>query len=97
MTIHLTKFDIQNHLHSEEDCRLALQAAYEEDPGDGSLICATLGDIAKYRGMSSLAKQAGLSRENLYRALSGSGNPEFATILKVIKALNLNPVFSATP
>ena len=74
-----------------------MQAAYEEDPGDGSLICATLGDIAKYRGMSSLAKQAGLSRENLYRALSGSGNPEFATILKVIKALNLNPVFSATP
>ena len=69
MTVHLTKFNMMDHLNSEEDCRLALQAAYEEDPGDGSLICATLGDIAKFRGQSSLAREAGVSGENLYRAL----------------------------
>ena len=94
MALQLTKFDLLDHLHSEEDCRLALQADYEEDPGDGSLICSTLGDIARYRGMSSLARKAGVSRENLYRALSGQGNPEFATIMKVLKALSLEPVFS---
>lgn len=69
MTVHLTKFNMMDHLNSEEDCRLALLAAYEEDPGDGSLICATLWDIAKFRGMSSLAREAGVSGENLYRAL----------------------------
>ncbi len=97
ITVHLTKFNMMDHLNSEEDCRLALQAAYEEDPGDGSLICATLGDIARFRGMSNLAKKAGVSRENLYRALSGKGNPEFATVLKVLKALKLDPVFLRAP
>jgi probable addiction module antidote protein len=86
----LNEFDPLDYLKTEEDCRLALVAAYEEDPGDGSLIAATLGDIAKARGMSQLAKETGLSRENLYRSLSGKGRPEFATILKVSKALGFN-------
>ena len=83
----LNKFDPLDYLKTEEDCRLALAAAYEEDPGDGSLVAATLGDIAKARGMTQLAKETGLSRESLYRSLSGKGRPEFATILKVSRAL----------
>ena len=83
----LKTFDPLDYLQNDEDCRLALIAAYEEDPGDGSLITSTLGDIAKARGMSQLARETGLSRENLYRTLSGEGRPEFATILKVSRAL----------
>ncbi len=64
-------------------------ACLDEDPGDGSLIRAALGDIAKARNMSRLAKDIGLSREGLYRALSADGNPEFTTIMKVIKGLGL--------
>lgn len=83
----LKTFAPLDYLQNDEDCRLALIAAYEEDPGDGSLITSTLGDIAKARGMSQLARETGLSRENLYRSLSGEGRPEFATILKVSRAL----------
>lgn len=61
----------------------------EEDPGDGSLIRRALGDIARARGMTQLARDTGLAREGLYKALSQEGNPEFATIMKVIKALGL--------
>lgn len=87
LTMKLKTFDPLDYLQNDEDCRLALIAAYEEDPGDGSLITSTLGDIAKARGMSQLARETGLSRENLYRSLSGEGRPEFATILKVSRAL----------
>ena len=86
----LKDFDPLDYLRNEEDCRLALIAAYEEDPGDGSLVASTLGDIAKVHGMSQLARETGLSRENLYRSLSGRGRPEFATILKVSRALGFN-------
>lgn len=86
----LKNFDPLDYLQTEEDCREALIAAYEEDPGDGSLIASTLGDIAKARGMTQLARETGLSRENLYRSLSGQGRPEFATILKVSRALGFS-------
>lgn len=86
----LKNFNPLDYLQSEEDCRQALIAAYDEDPGDGTLIVATLGDIAKARGMTQLARETGLSRENLYRSLSGEGRPEFATILKVTKALGFS-------
>lgn len=86
----LKEFDPLDCLQSEEDYRQALVAAYEEDPGDGSLICATLGDIAKARGMSELARETGLSRENLHQSLSGKGRPEFATILRVTRALGFS-------
>ncbi|MDP1885657.1 addiction module antidote protein, partial [Polaromonas sp.] len=56
---------------------------------DGSLVRAALGDIARARGMSQLARDTGLAREGLYKALSPEGNPEFATVMKVIKALGL--------
>ena len=85
----LKTFNPLDYLKTEKDFQLALKAAYEEDPGDGSLIAATLGDIAKARGMTQLAQETGLSRESLYRSLSGKGNPEFATIVKVIRALGV--------
>lgn len=68
---------------------LYFEACLAEDPGDGSLIRAALGDIARARGMSQLARETGLSREGLYQALSAKGNPEFSTIMKVIRALGL--------
>ncbi len=90
----LKNFDPLDHLKTEKDFQLALEAAFEEDPGDGSLIAATLGDIAKARGMTQLAKETGLSRESLYRSLSGNGNPEFATIVKVMHALEVRMTVS---
>ena len=68
---------------------LYFDACIEEDPGDGSLIRVALGDIARAHGMTKLARDTGLAREGLYKALSADGNPEFSTILKVIKALGL--------
>jgi probable addiction module antidote protein len=64
-----------------------LDVALEE--GDPALVVAILGDIARAKGMSQIAREAGLGRESLYKALSTSGNPEFATILKVVRALGL--------
>ena len=69
----LSKFHILNYLKTEEDFRVALKAACEDDPSDGSLIAATLGNIAKARGMTQPSKDTGLSREGLCRALPGKG------------------------
>ena len=84
-----TRWDPADHLKTEEDMALYLDACVEEDTGDGKLVRAALNDVARARGMSQLARDAGISREGLYKALSASGNPEFATVLKVIKALGL--------
>lgn len=80
-------WSIQDSLQTPEDLALYLEAVFED--GDPLLIAAALGDIARSRGMSELARQTGLSRQNLYRALSPDGHPEFATVLKVMRALNL--------
>jgi probable addiction module antidote protein len=85
MTIETKKWDIAEHLDSDEKIALFLEAVFEE--GDPALISAAIGEVARARGMSQVAKEAGLSRENLYRALSEGGNPEFATILKVMRAI----------
>ena len=85
----LRKWDVVEHLKSDEDIACYLDACLEEDPGDGSLIRAALGDIARAKGMSQLARDTGLAREGLYKALSSDGNPEFATIMKVIRALGI--------
>lgn len=90
MELELKKFDPLDYLKTEEDFKYALLAAFEEDPGDGSLICLTLGDIAKAKGMTSISKETGLSRESLYKALSGKGNPRLSTIMKVTRALQLS-------
>lgn len=82
-----TLWDPAEHLKSEEDMAAYLEAAFEE--GDSNLVAAALGDIARAKGMTQVARDAGLGRESLYKALSPAGNPEFATILKVVAALGL--------
>jgi len=80
-------WDAAEHLETEEGMAAYLDVALEE--GDPALVVAILGDIARAKGMSQIAREAGLGRESLYKALSTSGNPEFATILKVVRALGL--------
>jgi probable addiction module antidote protein len=84
-----SRLDAADTLKTDEDAVLYFEVCLQKDPGDGSLIRAALGDIARARGMSQLARETGLSREGLYQALSGKGNPEFGTIMKVIRALGL--------
>lgn len=84
-----SKWDAAEHLVGREDARLYLEACAEEDPGDGSLIRAALNDIARARNMSGLAREAGLSREGLYKALSKDGNPTFTTVMRITRALGL--------
>jgi probable addiction module antidote protein len=85
MAVETKKWDIVEHLNSDERIALFLEAVFED--GDPAVIAAAIGDVARARGMSQVAKDAGLSRENLYRALSEGGNPEFATIVKVVRAI----------
>ncbi len=80
-------WDAAEHLESEEDMAAYLDAALED--GDAAVVVAALGDIARAKGMTQIARDAGLGRESLYKALSTTGNPEFATILKVVRALGL--------
>jgi probable addiction module antidote protein len=80
-------WDVVEHLKTDEDMASYLEAVLEE--GDPALISAALGDIARARGMSEIAREAGLGRESLYKALSPEGNPEFATVMKVVRALGL--------
>lgn len=87
--VKLRKWDIVEHLKTEEDMVLYLQACMDEAGDDAAFIAAALGDIARARGMSQLARDTGLGRESLYKALSGEGNPSFGTILKVMHALGL--------
>lgn len=87
MAVETTKWDIQDHLSSPEDVAAYLEAIFED--GDPALIAAGLGDIARSKGMSQIAKAAGVSREGLYKALSADGDPRLSTLLGVIKALGL--------
>lgn len=82
-------YDVAEHLRTPEEMAAYLDAWLEEAPDDVSGIARALGDIARAKGMSQVAKDAGLSRESLYRALSQDGNPSFATILKVARALGV--------
>lgn len=84
-TAKLRPWDSAEHLKTEEDMTLYLEACLEE--GDAALIARALGVIAKAKGMTQLARDTGLSLESLYKALSGEGNPEFATVMKVVSAL----------
>jgi probable addiction module antidote protein len=90
-----TRWDAADYLKSKEDMALYLDACLDEDTGDGKLIRAALNDIARARGMSRLARDTGLTREGLYRALSANGNPELATVLRIIKALGMR-LYAAT-
>jgi probable addiction module antidote protein len=85
----LRKWDSAEHLKTEEDMALYLEACFQEAGDDALFIAKALGNIARAKGMSQLSRDAGLGRESLYKALSGEGNPSFATILKVTTALGI--------
>ena len=88
-TLKLRKWDSAEHLKTDEDMAAYLEACLQESGDDAAFIAKALGNIARAKGMTQLSKDTGLGRESLYKALSGEGNPSFATILKVTHALGL--------
>lgn len=82
-------YDVADQLRTPEEVAAYLDVWLEEAPNDAAGIARALGDIARARGMSKVARQAGLSRESLYKALGKNGNPSFATILKVARAVGV--------
>lgn len=92
----LHRYDVAEHLRTPEEMALYLDACIEESEGDAAFIAKALGDIARAKGMTQVAKDAGLSRESLYKALSGERSPDFATILKVTRALGVKLHVAAT-
>jgi probable addiction module antidote protein len=84
-----TRYDVAEHLRTPEEMAAYLEACFDEANGDAAFIAKALGDIARAKGMGQVARDAGLSRESLYKALSGDRSPAFDTILKVMAALGL--------
>lgn len=84
-----TRYDIAEHLRNSKEMAAYLEACLEEAGDDAAFIAKALGVIARARGMTQVARDAGLSRESLYKALSGERSPDFDTILKVVNALGL--------
>ena len=82
-------YDVAQQLRTAEEMAAYLDAWLDEAPDDAAGIARALGDVARAKGMTQVAKDAGLSRESLYRALSADGNPSFATVLKVVRALGV--------
>ena len=87
--IKLRKWDSAEHLKTEDDMAQYLESCFDEAGNDAAFIAKALGNIARAKGMTELSRETGLGRESLYKALSGQGNPSFATILKVISALGI--------
>jgi probable addiction module antidote protein len=83
------RYDVAEHLRTPEEMAAYLEACLEEADGDAAFVAKALGDIARAKGMAQVASDAGLSRESLYKALSGERVPGFDTILKVLRALGL--------
>jgi probable addiction module antidote protein len=92
-----TRYDTADYLKDEERIQAYLDAVMEEGGDDPGLIAHALGNIARARNMSQLARDTGLTREGLYKALSGTGNPSFATVLKVAQAMGLRLSFRTAP
>ena len=86
------EFDVQNYLDSEADCLAFVHAAFDESETDPAFLCVALGEVARAKGMTRIAKASGLTREGLYKALSAEGNPSFATVQKVLRALGMQLV-----
>ena len=82
-------YDVAEHLRTPEEMAAYLEACMEEAAGDAAFVAKALGDIARAKGMSQVAADAGLSRESLYKALSGERNPTLDTVLRVLGALGL--------
>ncbi|WP_429500671.1 addiction module antidote protein (plasmid) [Robbsia andropogonis] len=89
--VKFSRYDTADYLKTEEEIAAYLDAAMED--GDPGLIAAALGDVARARNISKLARDTGMSREGIYRALSGEGNPSFATVMKIAGALGLRLSF----
>lgn len=87
MSLKTTRWDAADYLEAKEDIAAYLDAVLED--GDPDLLKAALGDIARAKGMTEIAQAAGVGRANLYKALSPDGNPKFATVARVLKALGL--------
>jgi len=81
------RWDVAEHLKDEKDVAMYLEAALED--GDPRVVTAAIGDIARARGMMQLARDTGLTREGLYKAFGPNGNPSFATVMKVARALGV--------
>jgi len=88
-TTRTTPYDVAEHLRTPDEMAAYLDAWLDEAPDDAAGIARALGHIARARGMTQVARDSGLSRESLYRALSEGGNPSFATVLKVARALGV--------
>lgn len=88
----LKEYDIAEHLNSEEEMQMYLNDIIED--GDPKLVLSALGDIARARNISQLSREVGMSRESLYQALSGKGNPTFSAMMKITKALGLKLHFT---
>lgn len=84
-----TPYDSAEYLKTDDDIRLYLEACFEEGGDDPAFILHALGIVARAKGMMQIARETGLARESLYRSLSQEGNPEFATVMKVLSALGL--------
>jgi len=91
-----TRYDVAEHLRTPEEMAAYLEACLDEAQGDAAFIAKALGDIARARGMSKVARDSGLSRESLYKALSGERSPDFDTVLKVVNALGIRLHAEAT-
>ena len=89
-------YDVAEQVRTPEEMAAYLDAWLDDAPDDAAGIARALGDIARAKGMTQVAKDAGLSRESLYRALSADGNPSFATVLKVARALGFRLHVEAT-
>lgn len=87
MAIKTSRWDSAEHLQTDEDIQLYLEACLEEAGDDPAFIVHALGVVARAKNMSQLARDTGLTREGLYKALSDEGNPTFATVAKIAKAL----------
>jgi len=92
-----SRYDVAEHLRNPEEMAAYLEACLEEAKGDAAFIAKALGDIARAKGMAQVARDAGLSRESLYKALSGERSPGFDTILRVMGALGLELHAGAAP
>jgi probable addiction module antidote protein len=88
--IRTSRYDVAEHLRTPEEMAAYLEACLTEANGDAGFIAKALGDIARAKGMTQVARDSGLSRESLYKALSGERTPTFETILKVVSALGLS-------
>lgn len=97
MTTEFTPWDVQDQLKTPEDCAAFVQAVVEEAGDDTAFIVKALGEVAKAKGMAAVARDAGITREGLYKAVSDKGNPSFATVMRLIRALGLEIHLTPAP